>query len=315
MEINASAYLFWMAGSCLISFGLFLLFAKGIPRKPAFTFTALLLSVFFGAVCSKLLYYLFRLDFIIAESGWLSYLTDTAPESFSFFGGAAGVCAGMALTAKLFSQKPADVLNSFAPFGLLLAALARFGEYFLGMLGTGAYVENEALCFFPLSVGFRFSEDWTEWYQAVFVAEGAVLLLVALLSALRFRKHRFLRSAFWMCLPQILLENLLSGSMMIYTFIRAEQLACMIAMFVILILYGVRARGQRFRWVPAVMALLSAGIFILSEFAMDGKIAFLQFMDLTACYGLMAFGQLLLAVAEITGFRRLLRAEGTEVRA
>lgn len=306
MEIQMSGYLSWMGISLALSFGLFWLAdLRRESRGGALAGLCLGLGTLGGALGAKIAYYLCQIDFMIAQ-GWAESLWTMNPEGLSFYGGVAGVCLGVALAARLCGRKPVAVLNRFAPFGLILGALARFGEYFLGMLGVGYYLENPAVCFFPLARGFSYGEDYTEWYLAVFMLEGLSLLIVAAFSRFRLREHRFMRSLFWMCLPQILLENMRMGSMMWFFCIRVEQLACMVTMFVILVIYGARTRGGKERWIPALIALGCAGLFIVCEFAMEGKILFLQFLDLFACYGLMALGLVILGWTEIWAFKKYL---------
>ena len=304
MEIQLSAWLGWMACSLVLTYALWGISAR---RQGLFGWktavSAGLCGALLGAVCAKGTYYLCQIDFMIA-SGWWDSLISPDPEMLSFYGGAAGICLGTALAAKCGGCRPMDALNSFAPWGLLLGALVRFGEAFLGMLGVGPYLEDERLCFFPLAKGFSYGDDWTEWYLAVFMLEGICLLAVAVFSGRKLKENRFLRSLFWLCLPQILLENLRLGSFMWFFCIRVEQLACMVCMFVILIIYGVRGGGSVFsRMLPAGIALLCAGLFIVCEFAMEGKIVFLQFLTQEACYALMFLGQIVLAVTEIRAFR------------
>ena len=317
MDIQETAYLGWMIFSLLFSFGLFGILglrdlpAGSSPRRTASRLRPALLSLLAGTLCAllgaKLFYYLCQIDFMIA-AGWQETLFRLNPEELSFFGGAAGLCLGVSLAARLSGLRPMALLNRFAPYGLLFGALARFGETFLGQLGVGPYLEPGPLCFFPLAKGFSYGDDWTEWYLAVFALEGLTLLAVAALSRWRLKARRFLRRVFYLCLPQILLENLRLGSFMWFFCIRVEQLACMVAMFLILILYGVRAKGQPRRFLPALVSLLCAGLFIVCEFAMEGKIGFLRFLNIEACYALMFAGQLVLAAAEIAGFRKMQRA-------
>jgi len=290
-----------MAGSAVITFGLF--GAKERNWKTAGL--CLLLGGVLGLLCAKVTYYICQIDFMIA-SGWKENLFRMDPDGLNFYGGVAGVCFGVAIAARLTGKKPVALLDRFAPFGLLLGALVRFAEYFAGMLGVGLYLEDEAFCFFPLAKGFSWG-DWTEWYLAVFVLEGISLLAVALVSALCLKEHRFLRSVFYMCLPQILLENLRYGSMMWFFCIRVDQLACMVAMFVILVIYGTRMKDHKA--VPAIIALLCAGLFIAMEFALEGKIPFLRFMNAWACYGVMLLGQVILGVVEVWAYRKTTKTE------
>ncbi len=308
MELQITAYAAWMAVSAAAGFGLFGLFGlKGERDRLPLTGLSFLLGTAGGVLGAKAFYYLCQLDFMIAQ-GWLGSLLSLNPEELSFFGGAAGVCLGTALAARLRGRRPVEVLNLFAPFGLILGALARFGEYFLERVGIGLYLEDEAVCFFPLAVGFTYG-DWTAWYLAVFVLEGITLLAAAAFSQWVLKEHRFLRSVFWLCLPQILLENLRAGSFMWFFCIRVEQLTCMVVMFVILVVYGVRSRGQPRRFLPAAAALCCAGVFVACEFAMEGKIAALHFLDLFGCYAVMFAGQAVLGVTETLAFRKMVRAE------
>ena len=312
MEMQESTYWLWMAGSALLAFGLFCgVGLRGERRQGKLGGLSLLLGSAGGLLGAKVSYYLCQITFMIA-AGWKESLFCLHPEELSFFGGAAGVCLGVALAARLAGERPIRVLDLFAPWGLLLGALARFGENFLGQMGIGPYLENPSLCFFPLAKGFSYGEDWTEWYLAVFVLEGLAMLAVAAVSFFRFREHRFLRSLFWLCLPQILLENLRMGSFMWFFCIRVEQLACMVTMFVLLILYGLRGETGWRRFRPAGIALLCAGLFIVCEFALEGKIAFLRFLNQEACYGLMALGQAVLGAVEIRAFRRMVQREKDE---
>jgi len=309
MEIQETGYALWMAAAAVLSFGLFgLAGLKGEPYRWKMTGLCLLWGTVLGLLGAKAAYYLCQLDFMIAE-GWLENLLSLNPEGLSFFGGAAGVCFGVALAAKICGQAQVRMLNRFVPWGFLLGALARFGEAFLGRVGIGLYLEDSAFCFFPLAQGFTYG-DWTEWYLAVFTLEGLTFLVLAAVFSRMAQEHRFLRGLFWMCLPQILLENLRMGSFMWFFCIRVEQLACMIVLFTILVMYGVRSRGAKYRFLPAGIALGCAGLFVVCEFAMEGKIAFLRFMDLFACYCAMFAGQVILGITEIRAFRKMKRIRG-----
>ena len=308
MEFQGTGYAIWMAVSAAACFGLFgLLGLKGTEKRQKLGWLCFGLGTALGALGAKAAYYLCQIDFMIA-AGWQESLLSLNPEELSFFGGAAGVCFGVAAAAKICGARPVETLNRFAPWGLLLGAMARFGEVFLERVGIGPYLENGGLCFFPLAVGFTYG-DWTEWYLAVFMLEGITMLILAAVSRWLLREHRFLRSVFWMCLPQILLENLRMGSFMWFFCIRVEQLACMVAMFVILLMYGARSAGQPRRFLEAWISLGCAGLFVVCEFAMEGKIPLLRFMDQFACYAAMFAGQVILGAAEVTAFRKARKAE------
>ena len=305
--MNNPAYLLWMGGSILLSFGLFLLLGRGCNNRGRLAAVALVPTVLLGMVCSKLLYMLLQLDYVLAD-GWDMLLLSASPEHFSFIGGILGVCLAILLAAKLVKVPPMKALNAFAPAGLLLAALARFGEGFLAqkfMTGTGPYMEEGSpLCFFPISVNCSADPEWQEWYLSVFLIEGVLLLVAAVVSFICFKKGRFIRSLFLLCLPQVICENLLNNIFWWIFCIRVEQLLYMVVMTVILIIYAVRAREWKYRLLPVIVAAACAGLFIVAEFAMEQKIEFLSFLSVSDCYMLMGLGTVALLFTEIIASRK-----------
>lgn len=305
--MNNPAYLLWMSGSILLSFGLFLLLGRGCNNRGRLAAVALVPTVLLGMVCSKLLYMLLQLDYVLAD-GWDTLLLSASPEHFSFIGGILGVCLAILLAAKLVRVPPMKALNAFAPAGLLLVALARFGEGFLAqefMTGTGPYIEEGSpLCFFPIAVNCSADPEWQEWYLSVFLIEGVLLLVAAVASLLCFRKGRFIRSLFLLCLPQVICENLLNNIFWWIFCIRVEQLLYMVVMTVILIIYAVRARGWKYRLLPVMVAAACAGLFIMAEFAMEQKIECLSFLSVRDCYMLMGLGTAALLFTEIFASRK-----------
>ena len=184
------SYYIWMLGSALICTGLYTFLSIKLKGHVRLSLITLVLSTVLGTVCAKLVYYLTQIDFMIAN-GWLQSLVNPDPAEWCFFGGAIGVGAGAYLAAKMLHVKPSAALDAFAPAGALMAALSRFGGYFLqdAMIGLGEYLEDPALCFFPLAV----VNEWEEYYLAVFMIEGACALLVTALSLCCFKFCRILR--------------------------------------------------------------------------------------------------------------------------
>lgn len=300
---NRSIYCLVMLGGLLLTAGAFRALLGKRHGAGKLCVLSAVFGLVFGALLSKLVYYLTQLDFMIAM-GWLESLTDTEdPAAFSYYGGVLGVLLGVVLAAKLLHHKPVEILNRFAPAGLLMAAIARFAEYWLEGVGLGEYVEEEsALCFFPAAVPFT-GDGWTEWYIAVFILEGLATLIIGIVSLCCLKRDRFIRSLFYLCLPQILLENLRSDGIR-WLFVRVEQLFCMIALLAVLVIYGIKAEGKHKRWMPAITALCCAGLFVAMEFAMEGKISFLEWMDVPMCFIGMGIGCVALLLAEISGWRR-----------
>lgn len=290
-------YALWFLGALVLSLGLFAFMnrnKKGVLVQCLLIGT---LGTVMGLVGAKLLYYLAMIDFMVMH-GWLNSLVDVTMGTFSYYGGVAGFCLGVVIAARLTHQKPMALLDSFAPAGLLLAALARFGEVMLEGVGIRdmLYWEHPEHCFFPLAV----SNEWGEWLYAVFMLEGLLTLGVFALCLVRFKKQRFLRSLFYLCLIQILCESLRSDSFT-WLFVKVEQLLCMLVVAGVVLVYCIRTPGVERRWLPFILCFPIAAVFVVLEFALNGKIA----LSHPLCYGIMIAGLALLAVIEVFAFRRM----------
>ena len=290
-------YVLWFLGSLVISMSLFAFMNR--RKKGIFAQCLLIgaLGTLLGFVLSKLLYYLAMIDFMVMN-GWLKSLVSTTMGTFSYYGGVVGFCLGVVLSARLTRQKPVELLDAFTPAGLLLAALARFGEVMLDGVGIRdmLYWEHPEHCFFPLAV----SNEYDEWLYAVFMLEGLLTLGVLILCVTRFRKHRFLRSLFYLCLIQILCESLRSDSFT-WLFVKVEQLLCMLGTVGVLLVYCIKTPGVRHRWMPVVYCFPVAAVFVVLEFALNGKIPLPHLL----CYGVMVAGLVGLSLIEIWTFRRM----------
>ena len=289
-------YVLWFLGSLIISLGLFALMNRGRKALPQCLLMGAIGTVF-GAVLAKVVYCLAMLNFTLMQ-GWLAALTDVTAGTFSYYGGMAGFCLGVVLTARLTHEKPMALLNAFAPAGVLLAALARFGEFFLAGVGTRdmLYWEHPEHCFFPLAV----SNEYGEWLYAVFMLEGLLTLGVLVLCLTCFKKQRFLRSLFYLCLLQILCESLRTDSFT-WLFVKVEQLICMLGAVGVLLVYCVKSPGVRRRWMPIVYCVPVAAVFVVLEFALNGKIPLAK----PLCYGIMVVGLALMGLIEVRTFRRM----------
>lgn len=290
-------YVLWFLGSLLISLGLFAIMNRGKQNMLAQCLLMGFFGTLFGAVLSKLVYYLAMIDFMLMQ-GWLKSLVDTTMGTFSYYGGVAGFCLGVVLTARLTRHKPVALLNAFAPAGLLLAALARFGEVMLEGVGIRdmLYWEHPEHCFFPLAV----SNEYGEWLYAVFILEGLLTLAVFVLCITCFKKQRFLRSLFYLCLIQILCESLRSDSFT-WLFVKVEQLICMLGVAGVLLVYCVKTPGIRRRWLPIVFCALAAALFVVLEFAFNGKLP----LPKPLCYSLLLAGLAALSLNEVWAFKRM----------
>ena len=209
---------------------------------------------------------------------------------------------GVIISAKLTHQRVLPVLDAFAPAGALLVAIARFGEKYLGEIGTAGFEMPEQLAFFP----FALTNEWGESYPAIFMLSCLAALIVAIVGLTRKPGGRdgqlFLRTAFYLALPQIMCESLLAECMK-WGFVRVQQLLCALTLLAILIVECRRAAGSLSfakRWWPVGALLLCAAGLVGVEFALDksGLPAFVG-------YGAMVVLLALIAAAECGAARRV----------
>ena len=294
-------YVLWLLGSLVISLGLFAFMNR---NKKGVSAQCLLMGVFgtvFGAILAKLVYYFAMINFVMMQ-GWLPSLVDVTMGTFSYYGGLAGFCLGVVISAKLTHEKPTALLDDFAPAGALLAALARFGEFLLDGVGTRdmLYWEHPEHCFFPLAV----SNEYGEWLYAVFMLEGLLTLVVFALCITCFKKQRFLRTLFYLCLLQILCESLRTDSFT-WLFVKVEQLICMLGSAAVLLVYCLNTPTIKGRWLPIVFCFPVAAVFVVLEFALNGKIS----LPMSLCYTVMVAGLAALSVNEFWAFKRMERTK------
>ena len=308
MVTDIPAYLLFLACSAVLCFALFALMLRRerLTGRQAALQSALSLglSVLLGLFGAKLLYFLFRFTYIL-RLGVGSYLFSLKADELSYYGGMAGVCAGVLLAARLLGRKPGQALNAFAAPGALLAALARFAEYWLGSLGTGDYLDDPLP--FPFAVSEVWNPDFPEYYLAIFMLEGVLYLRVALF-AWQNRNDRlcFIRTVFYLCLSQIICESMRAQSIR-WLFVRYEQLLCYLVCEAVLIWYAVKGSKQRRgNWAAAAFGLAVCALTIVEEFMLDGKISLGEYgLPPVVIYGFMAWGLLELAVFEHRARRRL----------
>lgn len=269
MNINYSSY--FLFTGCGILLGILWFFVadrhKAQDKKSLpLSLLVLFLGMVLGLVCARFVWFLCRIN--------------TAPKLFglrynelSYYGGMAGVILAVVFAAGIMGRGIRETLNTFAPMGAFIAAVMRFGEGFLGLLGMGKWMEEGI--FFPITAEIVWDEYYSEFYLAVFMFEGICSVIVMVLSLTRSKeKYCFLRTLFYLCLPQVLWESMRSESIS-WLFVRAEQLFCFLLCECILVWYAFRTGRKQMRsWFPAFTGLAACGIIIAGEFALDGKISF-----------------------------------------
>lgn len=250
-----------------------------------------------GLVCAKAGYCLLLPGATIVRYGFSALLRPGFTE-FSFVAGAAGVCLGTVLGARLCRLPVARAMNAFAPALALLAAAARFGEYFLEWVGYGKYVDQPWQQFFPLSV----EDPYSGWYTAVFMLEGLSALVLAAVLWLLDRKggkYLFARCVFYLALPQIFWESLRALSMK-WGFVRVEQVLCGVIVTAAVAWHCLHsAKGGARRFLPVGGMLLCIAVIVGVEFALDKtNISYL------ICYGVMILALVWMAALEMYSVRQ-----------
>lgn len=233
------------------------------------------LAAALGLTVSRLLYALLIEFGDFGYDGIALLWTNVTPDRLSFFGGCCGVCLGVALGCRLTGLPVLKGLDSFAPFGALLVAVARAAELTLGSLGGGAQLAEDspfARLPFALIVTADGGYSYRLWAVCVLEALLALVCVPALLRlACRRRGLRFSAALFFLALPQIFCESLRKRGMR-WGFVRPEQVLCAaVALVLVLIACALlrRERGFLRRWWPALAQAAGIGVLIGIEFALD----------------------------------------------
>ena len=237
---------------------------KGLPGRLAAA--SLPLIIVMGAACAKLGYVLLlQIEDLVIWGEW-EKLWDFQPKRLCFILGGAGVCLGVRWTAGWSGVNHSHALDAFAAPGALLVAGFRAAESQLGLLGAGTLVEESGIFF---GAPFTVADAYGDRYVAVFFWETLAALVVMAWGMLMREDRpglRFQRTAFALCLCQVLLENLRNQSIR-WGFVYAEQLLCAVFLMVLIWLACRRKEKKRGRYRPCLwMALCLVGI-VGEEFA------------------------------------------------
>lgn len=275
---------------------------KKQKMNPAVALAALPLGAALGLVLSKLLYCLLLYSRQFARYGLAALLRDK-PSEFSFVGGCLGAVMGLCLTAKWLHMPLMKTLDVFAPWGALLIAIARSGEYHLGLVGVGSYVQQESLQWFPIAL---WNEATSGWYFAIFMLEALVALVCAAFAFFYQQKGHaagriFLFTLFFLLLGQVFCESLRSKCMK-WGFVRIEQLLCGLGSFAI-ILYACRHIPGPKAYLPALCTLPCLLLLIAVEFLLD-KPLFGTYLPGWLCYLAMLLVLITMALIACRAFKR-----------
>ncbi len=248
---------------------------------------AVVLLPLFTAFFSHLLNGLVQVKYILEtySPGWLFSFWQ---PGYMFWGGLLG--ATVALLIAGGSQKGL-LLEAFAPSAALMVAAARIAEGFLGQ-GYGEYWFDDPRWFsrFPFMTYDPYYESWA---FAIFMVEAAVAAL--LLIALLLKKKTWAGDGWLLFLglyasAQVVLESLRRDEFLRWGFVRIEEVFSGGVILLVLLIYAIRAeRGRGLAKTLCILVFLSMAVLcLLLEFATEGRIPFLLFLEVYQCYLAMA---------------------------
>ena len=247
------------------------------------TLLAPLMAAFFSHLCYCLV--------CIAE---VSY-SQTIGYWFSFwqngqmmYGGVLGALLALAIAG---GKERIRLMDAYAPSAALMIAFARIAEGFWGQgYGEYWYGESDFFCRFPFMAYDPYYESWA-W--SLFMA-GAVIALVLFVLLMK-RKPAFPGDQMLTLLglyasAQVVLESLRRDEFLRWGFVRVEELLSAVVILAVLILYWVQSGKAKAAQKTVCMTLFVAMVVfcLLLEFATEGRIPFLVFLDVWHCYALMA---------------------------
>lgn len=294
-----------IAGAAVAALLLMLLQKKktGIKAGTAFIFGAL--AVPLCILIGHAAFWLCCLDWI--KSSDLAFW-DLLGSGYTYmlYGAVIGGFAAAFLTAKINGESFGRVADAAAAPAALLIAAGRFGEYLVDA-GFGSNIvewfdpyemwsmipweDPEPICRFPLAV----QNYYGTWRFSINLWEGlaAVVFLIVLLAM---KKRRNGGAATLLLLMyascQILFESMRKDEVIIWGFVKANQLISALLVLGILVFCWLKQpkeqRKQAELWLRTAMLLIAAGIVMMMEFALDLKIGFLLWMRADLCYIVMA---------------------------
>ena len=285
-----TAYALCLVLSLAAGLALFFILGKkrGIGRDALWRTALLALPL--GLIGARLFYCVARIHFFL-EIG-LENILRLWDGGYALWGAVGGCALAALIAAKTEKQPVGRLMDALAPPAALVIALTRFAEYFSGE-GRGLYMDEEAFCFFPVSV---YRADYDMWHLAVFVWEGIAALIILAVLLRRQRKTGQTARLFLLLYSacQIWMESMRRDSTLRWLFVRVSQLTAglvIAGLMAAAVVRWAKSPDSR-RMKPAgiilcwVAVLAGVGICIAMEFSVEGKV----FVDLPvwAAYAIMA---------------------------
>lgn len=252
----------------LAAAGCVLLIRKnGIPAEKRLT--ACIAAVIGGLLGARLLYCATMLETILAdyEEG-AAFIPQLWLGGYTLYGGVLGGLLAVWLTCRKtgMTGATADLLS---PAAALFLMFARLGERFTSQ-GLGAYVDDEALWFFPVAV----MDQYEQWRVPVFLYEAAAALAIFIVCLVMLKKNGHpgeTAEAFLilLSLSQIILDSLREDEYIRFGFVHLNMLAAGIVLLAVLLFRLGRSVTKKWKIWRVILFLAGIGACVGIEFALD----------------------------------------------
>ena len=207
------------------------------------------------------------------------------PGEFSFTGACAGLVLAVVLAALLRKERPARVLDAFAPALCVFTVIARLAELFVGDLGLAetSYIglpeitDGSLIAFFPFAV----RDSWGFWQLGASGLEAVAALVFTVPASVVLRRELpprladkngvvFEAAAFGLCASAFFPE-LYKITALVFYYIRVEQLLCAVVMLALVIrVCRVLSRRKLPRpYLPLILFLVFLALNAFTQYFLD----------------------------------------------
>ena len=295
-----------LAASALVGLLLMQALSKKHDLKPGTVSWFAVLAIPLSVLCARVGYCLVSINWLLDRG--FSFFWQFNRGGYMLYGALLGGVLAGCITAKITRQPLGNILDAAsAPTALMIAA-CRMAEPLVN-LGYGydieewfdPFEEKSMVAWEDPSILYRFPlgqrNYYGVWCFAVYLPE-AITALVIFMILLFLKKRRPGGKALLFLLlyagTQPFWESMRQDAVLKWGFVRANQLFSGIAVLLVLILcWRLLSKSQRR---PALLfgslvgILLSSGLVMAMEFALEQKISFLTWMRMDVCYAVMALG-------------------------
>ena len=273
-----------------------------------------------AVLCARVGCCLVSLDWLLDRG--ISFFWQFDKGGYMFYGALLGGILAGALAGKITRQPMGAILDAAAAPTALLLTVGRMAESLVG-LGYGhdieewfdPWEEKSMVAWEDPSPLYRFplgeQNYYGTWCFAIYLPE-ALTALAILLVLLGMKPRRAGGKALLFVLLyasfQPYWESMRQDAVLTWGFVRVNQLLSAFALLTVIILCFLALPREKRRpgllWKSVGLLLVGCGVIMAMEFALEQKIAFLTWMRMDVCYGVMALGCLGLLFSALPLWKR-----------